>query len=41
MIEREEEEQQQQQAEQYDMIRQWEGWERERDAYPHPITADT
>ena len=23
------------------MIRQWEAWERERDAYPHPITADT
>ena len=32
MIQREEEEQQQQQVEQYDMIRQWEARERERDA---------
>ena len=41
MIQREEEEQQQQQDEQYDMIHQWEARERERDAYPRPITTDT
>ena len=41
MIQREEGEQQQQQAEQYDMVRLWEARERERDAYPHPITAAT
>ena len=41
MIQREVEEQQQQQAEQHDMIRQWEARERERDAYPRPITVDT
>ena len=41
MIHREEEEQQQQQVEQYDMLRQWEARERERDVYPCPITTDT
>ena len=41
MIQREKEEQQQQHAEQYDMIRQWKAQERERDAYPRPIIADT
>ena len=41
MVQREEEEQHQQQAEQYDMLRQWEARERERDAYPHPITVDS
>ena len=41
MIQREQEQQQQQQAEQYDMIRQWEARERERDGCPRTITADT
>ena len=41
MIEREEEQKQQQQAEQYDIIRQWEARERERDEFPHPITTNT
>ena len=41
MIQREQEQQQQQQAEKYDMIRQWEVRERERDGFPRPITADT
>ena len=40
MIQREVQEKQQQ-AEQYDMIRQWEARERERDGCPHPITVDT
>ena len=38
---REEREQQQQQAEQYNMVRLWEARERERYAYPHPITIAT
>ena len=38
---REEGGQQQQQAKQYNMVRLWEAQERERDAYPHPITATT
>ena len=41
MIQIEQEQQQQQQAEHYDMIRQWEARERERDGCPRPITADT
>ena len=35
---REEGEQQQQQVEQYNMVCMWEARERERDAYPCPIT---
>ena len=38
---REEEQQQQQQVEQYNMVCLWEARERERDAYPRPITAAT
>ena len=38
---REEGQAQQQQVEQYNMVRLWEARERERDAYPHPITAAT
>ena len=38
---REEGEQQQQRAEQYNMVHLWEARERERDAYPRSITADT
>ena len=33
--------QQQQQVEQYNMARLWEARERDRYAYPHPITAAT
>ena len=38
---REEREQQQQQADQYNMVHLWKAQERERDAYPHPITTTT
>ena len=41
MIQREEGEQQQQQAEKFDMVLLWEARERERDAYPRPITTTT
>ena len=38
---REEGQQQQQQMKKYNMVYLWEARERERDAYPHPITAVT
>ena len=38
---REEGERQQQQVEQYNMVHLWEAQERERDAYPRPITIAT